>query len=195
MMWRMMITCTLLFAVSRQASAGDARDTGVDPRPRLPFIDTRPITLEYREPVPFGYRVVDDGVRWGLIGGGAALFTVPYAMSVGGAADNGWPLYIPAVGPLIQLGGLIATARDECTDRMTAGWCPLVAGVLVTDALAQSAGIAMVVIGILHRKKILVRNDVVGGTASGPARVTSGMKLHRPELLIGPRYVGMRVEF
>jgi hypothetical protein len=120
-------------------------------------------------PIPDGYHP-ELRNRVGLITGGAILFAVPYlfsALSGAVAADsNRWygggnpaaAMYVPIVGPIIQIGHSDSAALDF---------------VLVLDALAQAGGFAMLIGGLASPKKVLVRNDL-GTLGVAPLMLPSG---------------------
>jgi hypothetical protein len=131
-----------------------------------------PATLPYRkdEPIPQGYRL-ERRPRTGLIIAGAVITAVPYfiGLSIASAAkfDNATGfLAIPAIGPWLTLA-----VRDDsnCYDEFngtgvsTSRYCPADAGVvtlLVLDALVQTTGALLFVIGISSDRELLVRQDV-----------------------------------
>lgn len=115
-----------------------------------------PETLPYQDgyPIPDGYRP-GTRRRTGLIIAGAATFGAVYALNVLGASaggDNG-ALFVPVVGPFIELGHLNASPLT-----------PLAGIFLVLDGLAQTAGVAMLIGGIASTKPVLVRQDVAKTT-------------------------------
>jgi hypothetical protein len=107
------------------------------------------------DPVPSGFRPVHR-TRRELIVGGAVIFGVLYFMSTMGAAivhdahayggrDNADALYVPAVGPFIQM---------IWTSTATGNWLNAM------DGGGQIAGIVMLLVGLTSPKTILVRNDL-----------------------------------
>jgi hypothetical protein len=133
-----------------------------------------PATLPYRkdEPIPPGYRL-EKRPRTGLIIAGAVVTGVPYfiGLSIASAAkfDNATGfLAIPAIGPWLTLA---ARDNSSCYDRVTGSgtisssdvYCPADAGVvtlLVMDALIQTTGAILFVIGVASDRELLVRQDV-----------------------------------
>lgn len=121
-----------------------------------------PRTLPYEsgQPVPAGYHV-ESGARRGPVIAGSIVLGVPYALGVSIASgDNfsnssGW-LVIPGLGPWLTLA-----MRKNC-DTSTTTYCddPATRSILVLDALMQTAGVALLVVGIAVPKTELVRNDV-----------------------------------
>lgn len=129
-------------------------------------------------PYPYRQRPVlryIERPRYGLIIGGAFLLGIPYLLGVavaaatngtqdrpycstnldtgGGVCNTGtWPLYIPVVGPFIQMGQLTGTAADVNGVRFA----------LAVDGIMQAGGFAMILAGALTRKRIAVyaNNDV-----------------------------------
>jgi hypothetical protein len=115
------------------------------------------------QPVPPGYHP-ETKVRKGLVIGGAVTFGTLWLISVlsaavvqsvddsiGGssqASDDVIPLYIPAVGPFVAIG----TIEPEGVGTV----------LLVLDGVAQSGGLAMLIIGLAAQKDVFVRNDIAG---------------------------------
>jgi hypothetical protein len=105
-------------------------------------------------PIPPGYHV-EEHARKGLIVGGAVLFGTTYllsaisaaAVSDSNAATTANALYIPAVGPFIQMG-----QSTSATEGLF----------LALDGLCQVGGIAMFIGGLAAPNKELVRNDFGG---------------------------------
>lgn len=107
------------------------------------------------QPIPFGYTPISRK-RKGLIIAGACLFGATYGytafsaayaqvlIAASGSNDDVGPLFIPVVGPFLELGE---------TDNSAARF------VLVVDGLAQSAGALMLLYGLTTPRTILVRND------------------------------------
>ena len=111
------------------------------------------------DPVPPGYHA-DTRIRKGLVIGGAILLGTMYIFSVlAGAAENdvstafgddhdhGTFLFIPVLGPFLQIG---KTDSDNSTGK----------AFLVIDGVAQAAGAAMLIGGIVAPKTVLIRNDL-----------------------------------
>ena len=106
------------------------------------------------EPIPPGYRPVER-TRKGLIIGGVITFGSLWMLSAMVAAANGdankgkenpaAALYVPAVGPFIQMG-----SADSSTARLFLG----------IDGVAQCAGLAMFIVGLASPRTVLVRNDL-----------------------------------
>lgn len=109
---------------------------------------------DYQEgdPIPPGYRPVER-VRKGLIIGGAVTFGSIYlinALVAAAASDAGdgnelAALWVPAIGPFIQMANTSSAVGNVF---------------LALDGIAQSAGLAMLIVGIASPKTILVRNDL-----------------------------------
>ncbi len=116
------------------------------------------------DPIPPGYHPATRA-RTGLIAGGAAMFGVPYLISVlvgAGNADNGSAnaMYIPVIGPFIQMGN-VPGHTDQYGFNSCDASCTAVADVfLVLDGVLQGAGLAMFIYGIAVPKVVLVRNDL-----------------------------------
>jgi hypothetical protein len=108
------------------------------------------------DPIPPGYHASTRAQK-GLIVGGSVMFGVFYLLSVvvaAGVSDtnhstgqtwNDDPLYIPAVGPFIQMANT-STALGNVT--------------LAIDGAVQTAGLAMLIYGLTSPKPVLVRNDL-----------------------------------
>jgi hypothetical protein len=111
------------------------------------------------DPIPPGYHT-QTRVRKGLIIGGAIPFGVLYLLSAFSAAvaqdasqgsTNSNPagaLYIPAVGPFIQMGNTSSSIGNFF---------------LAVDGAGQTAGLIMLVYGLTVPSTILVRNDLGAG--------------------------------
>jgi hypothetical protein len=95
-------------------------------------------------------------VRKQLIVGGAVMFGILYFLSTMGAAivhdenahgghDNADALYVPAVGPFIQMIRTSSAIGNEMN---------------VMDGIGQTAGLVMLIVGVTSPKTILVRNDL-----------------------------------
>jgi hypothetical protein len=102
------------------------------------------------QPIPPGYRT-EERMRKGLVIGGAVTFGTMYLLTALGAAicsDAGGTcgaLYVPAIGPFIQMGQ---------SSTATGGFF------LALDGVVQLGGVAMLIAGIAAPKTVLVRNDV-----------------------------------
>ncbi len=133
------------------------------------------------DPVPPGYTPVER-TRKGLVIGGAVTFGVLYLISAlvaaagedtKGSGDNeAAALWVPAVGPFIQMFN---------TDSAVANVF------LAIDGIAQSAGVAMFVIGLTSPRTVLVRNDLVGKAKSPglAASASSGPTLRPAPMITG----------
>jgi hypothetical protein len=109
---------------------------------------------EEGDPVPPGYHP-STRIRKGPVIAGAILFGVFYLFSTlvaaGGADSNPGgsnpeaALWVPGIGPFIQMPG---------TSTTTGTW------LLAVDGLVQTAGLAMLVYGIASPRPVLVRNDL-----------------------------------
>ena len=101
------------------------------------------------QPIPPGYHV-EEHARKGLVIGGAVMFGTMYLLTALGAAiasdagSNTTALWVPAVGPFIQMGQ---------AGSATGGFF------LALDGLIQVGGIAMFTIGFAAPKTDAVRND------------------------------------
>jgi hypothetical protein len=149
---------------------------GYAPAPRRAATSPRryqgPRELSYREgrPVPAGYHV-EERYRKGLIGSGAGVFGGVYLLTLLTAStfheatdDSGFAAaYVPVIGPLIAIG--------------TVGPGPSGGMFLTLSAVAQGTGLGLLIAGLVHKKKVLVRD-------------LAGLRLElRPEL--GPQRQGL----
>lgn len=124
------------------------------------------IAYEDGDPIPEGYRL-DSRARMNLVGTGIGLFipfyvisTLSAAIAEAGGNSNYWPMYVPTIGPLIT----ISTAKPDNNFEVF---------MLGLDAVAQTAGIGLIIWGMASREKRLIR--VAGET---------------PSLTIAPAYLG-----
>lgn len=102
-------------------------------------------------PIPPGYHA-EERARLGLVIGGAVTFGTMYLFTALGASisnDAGTPanaLYVPGVGPFIQMA--------QCQGCSATG-----SFFLAVDGVVQVGGIAMFIAGLAAPKTVLVRND------------------------------------
>lgn len=106
------------------------------------------------QPIPDGYHLATR-VRKGAIIGGAVPFGTLYLLSALTAAGNAdanprgenpaSALYIPAIGPFIQMGH---------TSTQSSGV------LLAIDGIGQTAGLILLIYGLTSPKQVLVRNDL-----------------------------------
>jgi hypothetical protein len=124
------------------------------------------------EPIPPGYHPTTRA-RSGLIAGGITMFAVPYLVSVlvgAGNADTGSDnaLYIPVLGPFIQMGNEKQNAGNcstysgftSCYGGYSASSVALADVALAVDGVLQTVGAVMFIVGIAVPKTVLVRNDL-----------------------------------
>ncbi len=135
-----------------------------------------PAILAYDEgeTVPAGYKLKASPVRT-LVVTGSVLFGTTYLASlIGGAtvvagsssdAKSFAPMFAPLVGPFITIGTVSASGAGAL-------W-------LVLDGLAQTAGVAMLVSGMVLEEKYLER------VATGQA--TALERLAHPQVFVGAR--------
>lgn len=137
----------------------------IPPPAAPPATREQAMELPYEEgqAIPPGYRL-SERPRRGLIIAGSIVTGVPWLFSVTGAVaadfdDKSGFLLIPALGPWLTLAA--GGGKDErCADDGLHSCDPDRAGlraVLVLDALVQSAGAAMFIVGIATKSKRLVR--------------------------------------
>lgn len=108
------------------------------------------------DPVPDGYRIAERP-RTGLAIGGGVLFGAMYFLSVLGAAivhdannefggkDNADALFIPGLGPFLQMSKTSSATGNVFN---------------AIDGVAQCGGIAMFILGLTSQRSVLVRNDL-----------------------------------
>lgn len=126
-----------------------------------PPAPTGPRVMPYEDgyPVPDGYHPTTR-VRTGLVIGGAITFGLPYLITAttGGSGGEG-VLVVPLAGPFIEIGRLHAGggSGDKSLEA-------IVTGILVVDGLMQVGGAAMLIAGLVNKKKVLVRDDVAKST-------------------------------
>jgi hypothetical protein len=108
------------------------------------------------DPIPPGYQPVER-TRRGLIVGGAVTFGVLYLLTAlvaaaindvndaTGSSNTATALYVPAFGPFIQMASTKSSTGNVF---------------LAIDGLGQTAGAAMLIVGITSPKTVLVRNDL-----------------------------------
>ena len=127
------------------------------PRARSDYWRRPRVIRDWRpgEPVPDGYRVVSRP-RTGLAIGGGCLFGALYISSVViatavndandgiGDDDNISELYVPLLGPFLALGKSETSTGDL---------------LLTINGIGQTAGAAMLVAGLVARRKYLVLQD------------------------------------
>ncbi len=109
------------------------------PPPYAPVVAPRLHHIPYYSgmAVPPGARIIERR-RVGLIIAGAALFAVPYALSLVGTRNHR-ELAIPVLGPFLAMSETSTLARPF----------------YVLDGLAQAAGVALLISGLVIRKRYL----------------------------------------
>jgi hypothetical protein len=120
------------------------------------------------DPIPDGYHEVQR-TRTGAVVGGAVTLGVMWLISAfvaagaqdvtnatGGHSNPDAALYVPVVGPFIQMG-----STSSALGNMT----------LLVDGLAQTGGFALLVYGLTTPRNVLVRADLAEGTQIVPIRV------------------------
>ncbi len=125
-----------------------------------------PAMMPYEDgnPIPDGYRPAMR-YRTGLIVGGATLFGAMYlSAALDSTLVSGEALmFVPVVGPFIEIGHV---------DR--APFSGLEKFLLVSNGLAQGAGVAMLIGGLASKRHVLVRRDVAGTTTVRAVPLTMG---------------------
>lgn len=137
-------------------------------------------TYPYRtgDPVPPGYRVEERGIR-GLVIAGSIVFGVPYFISLAVAPNAkrlNW-LAVPIVGPYVAAeqvraceagyydasGEWVSEDDDYCADEANRS-------LMRFDGLLQASGVAMLTVGLLVRRHVLVRQPPPLGLTLTPQR-------------------------
>jgi hypothetical protein len=99
--------------------------------------------------------------RWGLIGaglgvgGGLAMINLITAASIPSVDDSAtvWPLYVPVLGPFLQMGYVEGGQR----------------AVLAASGVAQLGGLALIIAGAVAKRKIAVYGErLTLGAAPAP---------------------------
>jgi hypothetical protein len=136
------------------------------PQAMLPF--------EEGQTIPPGYELKARPVR-SMVIAGSITFGVTYLISILTAStviasdsNDGkkfGPMFVPAIGPFITIG----TTKSDGAGTL---W-------LVLDGLAQTAGGAMLVYGLVAEEKFLERKAT--------EKTSALFKLTHPEVRIGPR--------
>lgn len=148
------------------------------PPPDYPMVwcGKQPEELFYKEgsATPPGYHPAKR-IRRGPVIAGSLVLGIPYLYSVFIAfsfmRDTDAPygsLMLPIVGPFVVAGA----------GNFSNSVAP---SVLVMDGLLQAGGAAMLLAGIFDKEKLYRRDDVV--------------KVMKPEVLIGPGSIGMKLAF
>jgi len=123
------------------------------------------LPYEAGDPIPAGYRLRSEPRR-GLVIAGSIVVGVPWVISVTAATGANFDnksgfLLVPGIGPWLSL---LAGAGKDRDCGSTSDFCngdrSATRATLVLDGLVQSAGAAMLIIGIAVPRKRLVRDDV-----------------------------------
>lgn len=129
--------------------------------------------FDFERPVPLGYTMVKRP-RKGMIIGGAVSFGVSYGISVlsaaigedisSGGRNEAAAMWIPVAGPFLQMA-----QTDSATLRVF----------LFGLGAAQTTGAILLYYGLTTKKRVLVRNDIVGSLMVTPTvgDGTAGMLL------------------
>lgn len=169
-----------------RASAGGGPPPGA-PRPPYPYppypfayggIPLSPPTLPYKEgqSIPPNYKL-EEHSNSPLVITGLSLFALAYGISLGASTiilsvdsrdgESYAPLLIPVVGPFITM------ATDEGSEAMAT---------MTLNGITQSAGMLLLVAGILAKEKVLERIEPPVASAT-------------PEVLVGPGSASVRWRF
>jgi len=141
----------------------------------------RPKELPFKEgePIPPGYKP-EEQMRRGLVISGAVIFGVFYFFTAMGGISNiddsrapYGALLVPVVGPFIVAGA--GNFPSSGSGVLFPG------GVFVLVGIFKAGGGAMLLAGIFAKKKVLVRQDVA--------------QVVKPEVIVGPGSIGMKVTF
>jgi len=120
--------------------------------------------------IPLGYKL-DERVNKGLVVAGASVFGSLYGLSVLvgiTGIDSNVPLellLIPVIGPFVY---------------MAEGSSPGANPILLLDGIGQATGAALLIAGVVAKKKVLIRTD----------RGSVDAELH-----VGPGSLGMKMTF
>lgn len=161
---------------------------GYDPQREMAEGLRPPLRYRYIEgtPLPEGYHIEHRANR-GLVGGGAALFAVPYligafgAISVQGEGSSGW-LGIPLVGPWLALGQRESSC-GEIGEPSPGGFDCFAdsagSGLLITSGVMQAVGVGMITLGLIQTREYAVADFAKVrlapmATASGGGLILSG---------------------
>jgi hypothetical protein len=108
------------------------------------------LPYEDGDPVPPGY-VVETSVKRGLVIAGSVTLGSLWVLSIisgaiivdFGDSDEGWPLFIPVVGPFIAIG--TTHSSNSATSSVLLG----------INGAGQAAGLAMLIAGLVLENKVL----------------------------------------
>ena len=175
-----LVATLMLFApVAARAQA----DLSPVPLPE-PALDARALKRAIRswhdgEAIPFGYHA-ENRTRIGLVIPGAVLFGGSYALSLwagsSGGGSYGAALYVPVFGPFIQMTNAPVVARDSCSSWFCPDYSDLRRSLyyvgLAIDGVVQVVGAAMLVAGIVGKRKLV--GDEPGIVAVAPMYLSGG---------------------
>jgi hypothetical protein len=156
--------------VARAGETGAATGVNLDlqPAPAPAVLEVTPVT-----PKPVVSR--DRERRWGVLGGGIALFAAGYALDIGLSYglghDPAATSFIPVIGPLVQMGDSWAMVKPSATgnamvdgpanqriDEVNHTIQQAAYAVLAVDFVLQLAGTTMIVVGAVGTPRTLERN-------------------------------------
>ena len=156
----------LLLSLTARAQTAD--DFSPPPAPpqepsRVAVPTDVPGRYEYEGYVPQGYHLVSQP-RWGLVGGGAAMFSASYAASAAlGAAFNGTLdyLFIPVVGAFVLgVQAFAAVGHESGWFAGLASFFEVVGGILCfADGILQAGGLAMFIVGLAKPTQWLEKTE------------------------------------
>lgn len=133
----------------------------------LPYEEGQPIRSGYKveERTRTGW-VVSGSILFGLSWGGSILAGIGRGATSETGDHAGNALFVPVIGPF-------AFARNASEGSNVSFY--------VVDGILQTAGVAMLLYGILAPKKVLVRQEIA--------------TIAHPEILVGPGSIGMKFSF
>jgi hypothetical protein len=123
---------------------------------------------------PLGHHEVKQ-IRLGLVIAGASIFgttylatAVPSLVVAGGGSPEAAVGAIPVAGPFALLGLILRPPPSRTDNNLdVGGFIPI----FVTDGILQAAGAAMLIAGIVSRKRVMVPDDAKVHIVPVPVRV------------------------
>jgi hypothetical protein len=139
---------------------------------RLPLSPEAPLTMNYREgqPIPSGYHL-EQRKRKGIFIAGATTLglahlasILPATVLVIAGVGGGAALFFPVAGPFVTLASINGLNTLSTT-------------LFVADGLIQTAGLGMMIAGLIMKKPILVKDRVALDLLPLATPRTTGMAL------------------
>jgi hypothetical protein len=168
--------------VARAGESAGGASVNLDLQPAPPPAVIEPtLTPVTPRPVPVSH---DRERRWGVLGGGIALFAAGYALDIGLSYglghDPAATSFIPVIGPLVQMGDSWAMVTPSTTgnaqvdgpanqriDEVNHTIQQAAYAVLAVDFVLQLAGTTMIVVGAVGAPRTLERNVAWSITPTG----------------------------